>query len=752
MRSSGKLLYFLCFAALAVVAALSLARVGRPSIAGLLVWSALAAAVAGAPGLVHRRAWPVALVLLPAGAYLVVWAQVPIPAGDHGFGGQFGVYLRQLHAATQAYSAHTFPFDLAGSPGLKLLLSCVIYGVTGLASFVALSLRKALPAVAIFLALLGFSLTVDGADRVVLLPLAFLLLAGCLLTLSRSLERRRWASAGVTAGVATALTASLVALFLLAATPVAASKPWQDWSTWGPIGQSSSRLAFNWMLNFPNLLDPKTDAKVIRVESPVASYWRANALDYFNGDAWLSGSSFESLLTAESPSGGGTFGVPANGPVPPGKTVTEVYKIQSLYTDFLFAGGTPTALVFDRHVGVYANGALALRLARPQGPQLTYGITAVVPQLKATDLVARGRDYPLAVLPDTMLPFPAASQMTGPSAQEQWHSTMNGSPADREWLGLYQLNSRIVREATDPYQITLRIEQYLRTNYSYSLSPPPTRYDSPYAAFLFDTKTGYCQHFAGAMAILLRYNGIPARVAVGFTTGQLVGRDTFVVSRTDAHAWVEVYFPGVGWVPFDPTPGRTMPGAGPSSSNAGFVNPFPQDAGPGSVAAAGSAPGKLPGTPGNAAGRRSSGGVGTSAASRTTPDWLPWAIGLAAVLLVWPFARAVLRRRGLRRGGPDGRLRAWLKLVYSDLRDYGLSVPPSQTLEETSRYLKESLDLDAAPLTTRLEAVLFGGRAADEHDVADIARLRLELRRRLRARHGWLSAVRARYGLRLATR
>lgn len=403
-------------------------------------------------------------------------------------------------------------------------------------------------------------------------------------------------------------------------------------------------------------------------------------------------------------------------------------------------------------MAVYSGSALALRLARPQGPQLTYGLTAVIPQLKATDLVARGRDYPLAVLPDTELPFPTAAQMTSSTPQDEWRAAMNSSPADREWLGLYQLNAGILRQATDPYQITLRIEQYLRSNFSYSLTPPQTRYHSPYAAFLFATKTGYCQHFAGAMALLLRYNGIPARVAVGFTTGELVGKDTFVVSRTNAHAWVEVYFPGVGWVPFDPTPGRIMPGAGPSSSNAGFVNPFPEDADPSSASAAASPTAKPQGVPGGGAGRRVSGAKGTSAAPSTTPDWLPWALGLAVALLVWPFARAVVRRRGLRRGSPEGRLRAWLALVYTDLRDYGLGVPPSQTLEETSRFLKESLDLDAAPLTARLDAVLFGGRAADEHDLADIARLRLELRRRLRARHGWLSAVRARYGLRLAPR
>ena len=63
------------------------------------------------------------------------------------------------------------------------------------------------------------------------------------------------------------------------------------------------------------------------------------------------------------------------------------------------------------------------------------------------------------------------------------------------------------------------------------------------------------------MAILERFNGIPARVAVGFTTGALVGRDTYLVRRTNAHAWVEVYFPGIGWTAFDPTPGDNLPGA-----------------------------------------------------------------------------------------------------------------------------------------------------------------------------------------------
>ncbi len=95
--------------------------------------------------------------------------------------------------------------------------------------------------------------------------------------------------------------------------------------------------------------------------------------------------------------------------------------------------------------------------------------------------------------------------------------------------------------------------EHLRAGFTYSETPP--RRPLPLDAFLFRDRIGYCQQFAGAAALLLRLGGVPARVATGFTRGKPDGADgEYVVRDYDAHAWIEVWFPRVGWVQFDPTP------------------------------------------------------------------------------------------------------------------------------------------------------------------------------------------------------
>jgi hypothetical protein len=126
----------------------------------------------------------------------------------------------------------------------------------------------------------------------------------------------------------------------------------------------------------------------------------------------------------------------------------------------------------------------------------------------------------------------------------------------------YGLARRLEAKARTPYAFVMSVRNYLSTTHGFSYTQTPPQHQYPLASFLFTDKAGYCQQFSGAMAMLLRMGGIPARVAAGFTSGvydKHSGR--WIVADIDAHAWVEAWFPNYGWVRFDPTP-ATAPARG----------------------------------------------------------------------------------------------------------------------------------------------------------------------------------------------
>jgi transglutaminase-like putative cysteine protease len=119
-----------------------------------------------------------------------------------------------------------------------------------------------------------------------------------------------------------------------------------------------------------------------------------------------------------------------------------------------------------------------------------------------------------------------------------------------------ELAEQVTQEAANPYDKAMALQSHLRTQYGYTLQLPSSPPPDPLANFLFERKRGHCEYFASAMAIMLRTLGIPARLVNGFLSGefnQFTG--SYVVRARDAHSWVEAYFPGHGWVTFDPTPG-----------------------------------------------------------------------------------------------------------------------------------------------------------------------------------------------------
>ncbi|HEX5912110.1 MAG TPA: transglutaminase-like domain-containing protein, partial [Rubrobacter sp.] len=118
------------------------------------------------------------------------------------------------------------------------------------------------------------------------------------------------------------------------------------------------------------------------------------------------------------------------------------------------------------------------------------------------------------------------------------------------------LAGRLTESTTNPYDAVLRMNQYLKETYPYDLSIPPQMEEMDAVEyFLFEQKRGYCEQFSSSLAVMARSLGIPARVATGYAPGEYNPFTGYYdVRASDAHAWVEVYFPGYGWSTFDPTP------------------------------------------------------------------------------------------------------------------------------------------------------------------------------------------------------
>jgi len=118
-----------------------------------------------------------------------------------------------------------------------------------------------------------------------------------------------------------------------------------------------------------------------------------------------------------------------------------------------------------------------------------------------------------------------------------------------------ELAAQVANISSSDYDKATSIEHYLKTKFSYTLQLPSTRHADPLAHFLFERKQGHCEYFASAMAVMLRTLKIPSRVITGFTTNEFNDiTSQYIIRSSDAHAWVEAYFPERGWVTFDPTP------------------------------------------------------------------------------------------------------------------------------------------------------------------------------------------------------
>lgn len=259
--------------------------------------------------------------------------------------------------------------------------------------------------------------------------------------------------------------------------------------------------------------------------------WRGAALSHFDGKKWSEPVRGGRIIPAVH-GYAEIAGVSQRSRRDGGRMIYRV-DVQNSGTGTLFIAGIPEFVNADvRDLLLTAEGALRVAGSGAPGESLRYQVSA----------------YAGPPLPAPLTPAQRARYLQLPALDERIYALA------RSWSG-----------NGPPLDRALRIQQHLKKDFRYVLDGPDHPVSDPVADFLFVRKQGYCEYFASAMAVMLRSEGIPARVATGFQNGYYNDvSGLYVVLASDAHAWVEGWIDGV-WTTFDPTP------AGPRNERAGLM-------------------------------------------------------------------------------------------------------------------------------------------------------------------------------------
>lgn len=294
---------------------------------------------------------------------------------------------------------------------------------------------------------------------------------------------------------------------------------WDVPGSWGRSGFGTRFILGDLSTLFPN------DEVVMRVQASFPSRWRGMSYDTYDHGEWkVSHPESQVFRSSEETSRGDFSGIPAGHLVQ-----SQTYMLErSPPDDVLFASLIPLEISLqDGQLSeIDELGNVHARSRIPSGAR--YRVVSSVPSPSIGQL--REDNGPI---PDEILQSFSAPPEIPPE--------------------VVTLARTITENVSGIWDKANAVETYLQENATYSLSPGQAEGD-PVAWFLFKTRKGTCEHFASAMTVLLQCSGSPARVVTGFQSGAMLQGDLFLVRQSDAHAWVEVYFPASGWVAFDPTP------------------------------------------------------------------------------------------------------------------------------------------------------------------------------------------------------
>jgi hypothetical protein len=622
------------------------------------------------------------------------------------------------------------PFRAEGQPLMHGIVVLAVLGFT-LAISLAIAERRAVLAAGLFVAAAAWPATLLTSSNTVgrgavILGAALVLLGGL-----SSATRLRQGS------IAAAVV--VVAAVALSGVPAVAKGAFLGWETWEPSRKSDVPVSvgFVWDSNYAALTWPDRKTTVLTIEAPpISRYWRATTLDTFSGNTWL-----ESTLEVQPD--------PLIDPLlpPAGRNEQQQLrarvKVEALQDSRLIAASVPVRYEIgdDLFVLYQSTGTAFVPGNVPRGTTYTSWSYAARPSPQA--LARSAPIYPTALerylVVQTRTATPPSPPFGSSGRREAMERIFAENPSLNAYRPLYERALAIAGDAPSPYAAVVQLETSFRDGQSYVYDEnPTTRGDlPPLVEFVTRTHRGYCQHFAGAMALMLRYLGIPARIGAGFTSGsydQKKGRWT--VTDHDAHTWVEVWFRGHGWVPFDPTPGRGDLDGAYSAASIGF-----NAAAVSAAIAAGldAADFKLEterfdrgGAGGRGADGRDLPGDITGETGGGNEGSLLRLLGLAALALA---AGIALLKLGLRRArfltsDPRRVAAACRRELGEFLADQRITIPESATPAELGEVIRREAAIDAAPFVDAVTAARYGPPDRAEEAAR---RARRELRRIERA-------------------
>lgn len=445
--------------------------------------------------------------------------------------------------------------------------------------------------------------------------------------------------------------------------------------------QDNSRVTVSPLVDIRSRLVEQSSLEVFTVRADTRAYWRLTSLERFNGTIWSSSGSYGEA-DEDLPESVETDVVTTD--------VNQSYTISALAAIWLPSAFEARSFRADDVDARYdeESSTLIVDNSVPTSDGLAYEVVSAAPRYDAAELA--GDD---AVAPDEILgKYLALPDGFSPRVGQQAQELVAGQP--------------------NPYGRAVALQNFLR-GFTYDLNVQPGHSGDVLEQFLFETRRGYCEQFAGAFAAMARSVGLPARVAVGFTPGEIDPADPtlFRVRGEHAHAWPEVYFEGAGWVPFEPTPGRGIPNAEP------YTGVPEEQAAPGQPEATVVEPQTTPTTQPATGGQPDDSSTDTTIEQQPTGGAdeadksfieryitdparriLPWVLGLIVVYLVaCPGLLALHRRlRRQRAVGPQAQIAlAWVEASEA-AELVGFSQAPSQTYAERARHLADDLPATAS--------------------------------------------------------